>query len=314
VALSLGGAEVSPLAPEPSETSSGVAQLVALQETSLALVGTLLTLTIDSSAGVTPNSSETEAGAALSSPSASAVSVGQPILGRGGPGERADELDQQEQANPLEGPVKPIIPNVPAWMRFILGTEDAIERFDREHPVLLPGNTGDGSGTKTGADPREGALAPPSRRDAGQSEVTNPDQETKAEAADQVIDILCGRDQTAVGRSWWRDERTDLPRFRILPSDSASSDQIGISAGARSFVRSFLTSERGELNEADRVPVLRMQDGGWVFSRREPVDPADVPALLGVTSAVAAYVHLGSAGKRARSSNRWTGTRRWPRD
>jgi hypothetical protein len=43
-----------PLAPEPSETSSGVAQLVALQETSLALVGTLLTLTIDSSASATP--------------------------------------------------------------------------------------------------------------------------------------------------------------------------------------------------------------------------------------------------------------------
>ena len=63
--------------------SSGVAQLVPLQETSLALIGTLLPISTEAPAAALPAAAETEALGAVAPSTAAAASLGQPLLGRG---------------------------------------------------------------------------------------------------------------------------------------------------------------------------------------------------------------------------------------
>ena len=141
VALSLIGGDVSPLAPPPaSQAPGGTAGLVALQETSLALVSTLLTLTIDASAGPAPEASEADAVAAGAISTAQAVlaGVGQQVSGRDRLLDREaepGEHDSDENTQPAGAAGLPVIPG---WMRFILDIDEALERFDREHPTLSP--------------------------------------------------------------------------------------------------------------------------------------------------------------------------------
>jgi len=181
VALSLGGGEVSPLSSAPAApTASGVAQLVPLQESSLALVGTLLTVTIDSSAGALPSAGETEAGAALALSAAAPASLGQSVFGRGGLAGPGSDGDEQEPAIPEEPAARQGIPNVPAWMRYILGTDEAIERFDREHPDLSPGRSDGASATHPGEGPHGAGIAPPAGGDVGQSRISTPDIDVRA--------------------------------------------------------------------------------------------------------------------------------------
>ena len=63
-----------------SQTSSGVAQLAPLQESSLALVATLLPLSVDSSSGPPSGAAASQAVAAMALSSATPVSFGQSLM------------------------------------------------------------------------------------------------------------------------------------------------------------------------------------------------------------------------------------------
>src|SRR5262249_5276514 len=130
VALSLGGS-ITP--PAPGETpgplpvpalDAGVAQLVAIDDSSLALVGSLLIVRIEAAAG--------ESGAGL--PEIAAANIGVPAgLGQSASlqaPEASDALADLE--NSLgQGLLEeaPIARGKMTWERFVLGTDEAIERF-----------------------------------------------------------------------------------------------------------------------------------------------------------------------------------------
>ena len=127
VALSLGG---ETLALSQSDSALGaisnVAQLVPLEESSLALVGALLTLTIASPGG----DFNLEAAEAVSSVAAPSASLGQSAYQQGASGTAGSS--DAEKVDQIEGDVKAPKPSASAWERFILNLDEALERFQRE--------------------------------------------------------------------------------------------------------------------------------------------------------------------------------------
>jgi hypothetical protein len=118
-----------------------VAQLVPLQASSLALVGSLLITTLPSSGNAanlgTTETEATSAVAAAVAPAAgtSAASLGQGALPQGasnGAAEGGDQEPDNQQAAPAPAAQAP--PGAAPWQRFVLGTDEALERYDREHP------------------------------------------------------------------------------------------------------------------------------------------------------------------------------------
>ena len=305
MALSLGGGEISAISALASPASSGVAQLVPLQESSLALVGTLLTLTIDSSAG------ETEAAAALASLSAAPVSLGQSVFGRGGLGGLESDGNELQSVTPDELGAKQGITAAPAWQRYTLGTDEAIERFDREHPDLSPEHNDGPSETNPGDGPNETGLAPREGGDLGQSWASAAADALRAKAADRVIDLLFGHEPLAVRRSWWSDDATLWAGLALAQLDPISSAQATCSA----FLRSLpVFSHPADREAAIRTPIHRISDGGWAVSGRNVRGGIAAEAALVLASVVAGYVYLGPAAKRAKSSNRWFDGCRWDMD
>ena len=139
LALSLGG-EIGTTPAGPSTTPQ-VAQLIPLQESPLALVGTLLITTLPSSSvEVSLGPAESEITGSVSLSSAGPPGVGQAMLvsdhaeetGAGGDGPGGDGPSQPRAAR-AEVPAR-----APSWQQYVLGTDEAIERFDREHPELSP--------------------------------------------------------------------------------------------------------------------------------------------------------------------------------
>jgi hypothetical protein len=123
VALGLGAA-----------TPQATPTLVPPEESSLALVGTVLVVTVESSAQeVDLNLAETAAAISLSS--GEPVALGQSLLAPGHSSETTaageEPLSQAEQA--AAGGANP---SGAGWLRFLLGTDQAIEKFNREHPDL----------------------------------------------------------------------------------------------------------------------------------------------------------------------------------
>jgi hypothetical protein len=117
-----------------------VAQLVPLQESSLALVGTLLIEPLASATSeVNLIAGEAEA-TALTAPSiasATTVSVGQGLSAQP-QGDELGGIGEEPPAKPEDA--KPVVeaPADAAWKQFILRTDEAIERFDRANPELFP--------------------------------------------------------------------------------------------------------------------------------------------------------------------------------
>jgi hypothetical protein len=116
------------------QPSSSLPSLVRLQESSLSVVGTLLPVMVESPAGNADlGLAETASAASLSSGAASGIGqslLGQPasnnftVSGPEPPAVRGRALARASTANP------------PAWMQLLVGTDEAIERFNREHPDL----------------------------------------------------------------------------------------------------------------------------------------------------------------------------------
>jgi hypothetical protein len=100
----------------------GAAQLLSLNETSLALVGTLLTLTISLQ---TENEQTSEGSAALVA-AAGPGSAGQSLLGP------SPSLDESEALGDTSGQAVANAPNPLSWARFVIGVDQAIEKLRSE--------------------------------------------------------------------------------------------------------------------------------------------------------------------------------------
>jgi hypothetical protein len=111
-----------------ASSTGGGAQLLSLNETSLALIGSLLTVTLE-----TQNESEqTSEGATAQVASSGPGGAGQALTGRGHSSDELDELDGDSSAFPLEN-----LPRTSSWARFVTGVDQAIEALRNEADARL---------------------------------------------------------------------------------------------------------------------------------------------------------------------------------
>ncbi len=107
-------------------TSGASASLVSLNSSSLALLGTMLTITLETT---TSEEGGMEAGAS-SAPSGSG-GAGQSLLSRSsGP----DEMTEMSEVPPITSPA---LPTQPSWSRYVTGVDQAIERVRSEADARL---------------------------------------------------------------------------------------------------------------------------------------------------------------------------------
>ncbi len=193
VALSL-GVEIAPPSPLPSPTPP-VAQLVPLQESSLALVGTFLITTLPSSGTeVNLGPAETEVATTMSLSTIGPVAQGQSAA--------AQSRGEDTGASGDETPTQPepatagAEPPAASWQQRVLGTDEALERFDHEHPDLSrPGRE---ASPETNPSQRHGAIPAPAQENPppGQGHPATADR--LLEAVDGAIDHLHDGQQTAI--------------------------------------------------------------------------------------------------------------------
>jgi hypothetical protein len=197
VALSL-GIETAPTSQPAAAAQNTVAQLVALHESSLPLVATVLTLTITvSEEQLSSGLAETDMTVVASFLPGTGISVGQSLSsqGRGGPtGDDDPESKAPEAA--VAGPVSAVIS---PWERLVIGLDEALEQFMREHPNGVSGLPAPDSASDrpdpppaTGAPARGGPTSLksspnqlPSSDDSDRTEHASPSVEV--EAIDAVI-------------------------------------------------------------------------------------------------------------------------------
>jgi len=196
VALSLGG---ETLAQSPPGTINNVAQLVPLNESSLALVGTLLTLTI-ASPGSEINLESAETGAGASVAAAASVSLGQGAYRQSGRDD-AGSGDGDNVAD-VEAAAIPASSSASAWERFILGLDEALERFRREFQGRIlrpdepkaapdPADSQPTDGSSSGDGPMSSGST--TNRMLGGSEpesIVSPHSSHVAETIDAIVDSI----------------------------------------------------------------------------------------------------------------------------
>jgi hypothetical protein len=139
VDLSLGGETLAQIQSDTSvATVNNDAQLVPLSESSLALVASLLTLTVSTSEGeLNLESAQAETAVSLASLSGSSASIGQGFSRRSG-GDIAGSEDAQNSGESPD-PSSPGSPAATPWERFMLGLDQALEQFRREFPSRITG-------------------------------------------------------------------------------------------------------------------------------------------------------------------------------
>ncbi len=210
--LSLTGGNILSGQPGPNSTgSSGIAQLVPLQESSLALIGTLLPVTPDAPASAP--SYAVEAMAAPTLESSTPGSLGQPLLAR------AIRFAEARAGN--EAPIKiadgPVVPggkSGAAWQQYVLGTDEALNQFDREHPDLSRDGSQDVPVTRSGDGRSDADKAVTAVMALPESPFSTANQVAIAATTDQAIDLLGGHDPVVGGQTWWREETTVEAGFR----------------------------------------------------------------------------------------------------
>jgi hypothetical protein len=197
VALSLGGT-ISPLPAPNAPTEITVAELVPLHESALALAGTLLIATLGSQAGeVDLGAVEPEALAAVSASSAVPLTAGQgvPVQALGGDTNGGGHEPAAERDGTAAGMPAPA--SGPSWQRLILGTDQALERFNSQHPELFPSGRDDGRETS----PTGGQSPAPTQPVAPPGQSPSPRAERRLEAIDRAIELSDGPDGVALERS-----------------------------------------------------------------------------------------------------------------
>jgi hypothetical protein len=269
---SLGGVTT---VPEPSERTTPVlAQLVPLQESSLALVGTLLILTIDSATNeATLESAETQAATVVVS-SGTAVSVGQGPLSPG-PGEGNGASGDEEPGKPEETPADQAPSPPTPWERFILRTDEALEQLDREDGDLAPRSDGAGVEQEPGSPMSDGPMGLRSflnqlPGDHGPEPDTPTAIDSRLEAVDTAIGSWSGRDA----------DRAGLPLCRVGETHRIFND-------------------------------MNMRLVGFTHPTKEQEQRIEVSASMALATMLAGWVYARSATRRAKFRGRWAAGDRW---
>jgi hypothetical protein len=106
-----------------SSTGGSVAQLLSLNETSLALLGTLLTVTLETQ----NETQEAVEGVTAQVASAGPGAAGQSLIGQSRSSEELDEHDADAASRRGENPA-----TISSWARFVTGVDQAIETLRNE--------------------------------------------------------------------------------------------------------------------------------------------------------------------------------------
>jgi len=303
VTLSLSDTTQPEAAALPSPSTNNLAQLVPLQQSSLAVVGTLLVTTIESpGAEVNLSAAETETTTALAFSLATPVSVGQGTPGQGG-NDNAGGGGNEEAGTPADAAASRAGPDASSWQSFVLGTDEALEQFQREHQGLSP-ESGDAN---AGSAPPEvehewgspGSVGPSDVKsslfrlpgDPGQESSRATLRSRQAEAIDAVIGSLWDQDAGAAGGQWRRERdasvrlpggllrwipatQVSLPhaiRLQGTPSPSADpawADSLSGLSEPRTQIRSpaFRDPSQSQRIEVSVSMVLATMVAGWVYA------------------------------------------------
>ena len=316
VDLSLGGEAQSEAAALPSPSTNNLAQLVPLQQSSLAVVGTLLVTMIESpGAEVNLSPVETETTTALAFSLATPVSVGQGTPGQGG-NDNAGGGGDEEAGTPADAAANRAGPDASSWQTFVLGTDEALEQFQREHQGLSPES----------GDPNPGSAPPEVEHESGSpgsigpSDVKSslfrlpgdPGQESsratlrsrQAEAIDAVIGSLWDQDADPAGGQW-RSERDASGRFpggllRWIPATQVSFPLAirlqGTPSPSADPAWADSLSGLSEPRTQIRPPAFRDP----IKSQRIEVSVSTVLATM-----VAGWVYAGHADRKVGARKRW---------
>jgi hypothetical protein len=107
---------------EVGSSASGAAQLISFNESSLALIGTLLTFTIESPS----ESAQTAEAAAIAASGSGPGAAGQSVAGT------TTSLDEDAVFDELIAANESLLPTAPAWARYVSGVDQALERVRRQ--------------------------------------------------------------------------------------------------------------------------------------------------------------------------------------
>lgn len=296
VALSL-VSETAPEEPSPSPSPPAapslntVAQLVPLQESSLALVGSLLITTIGSpgnEASLTP--AETEAAAAaVEISTTTGISVGQGLLPQAQSEGTAGGGDE-EPGKPELAATDQTSSNAPARERFFLGTDEALEKFLREHQDLPPGSDQPTTERKTDSPDPDGPIGstttssqPPSGLVQGSGKVTR--SRSPVEVVDAAISSFGGQD-VGPARRWWRGEERDT-----IPVIQRSDEWW----------------EGGIQRILDRQ---QRRSSGFIhptgISEAGPPERVEVSASLALATIAAGWIYADAANRKGKTQSRWS--------
>ncbi|MGZ3392345.1 MAG: hypothetical protein ACXVCF_22520, partial [Isosphaeraceae bacterium] len=222
----------------------------------------------------------------------------------------------EEAGTPADAAANRAGPDASSWQTFVLGTDEALEQFQREHQGLSP-ESGDAN---PGSAPPEVEHEPGSPGSIGPSDVKSslfrlpgdPGEETsratlrsrQAEAIDAVIGSLWDQDAGAAGGQWRR-ERDASGRFpggllRCIPATQVSLPLAirlqGTPSPSADPARADSLSGRPELRTQIRPPAFRDP----IKSQRIEVSVSTVLATM-----VAGWVYAGHADRKVGARKRW---------
>jgi hypothetical protein len=260
-----------------------VAQLVPLQETSLALVGTLLVTALPSSSNAaSPGTGETEAAPAVAAAVAPGTSAASSSFGQGAPQQGAsngtagggDQEPDNPQATPAPAAQAP--PGATPWQRFVLGTDEALERYDREHPA--PAAPERHEAPETDPAGGQGDIPVPARQEPPPAQGSSTREGRRLEAIDGALER-------------WHDPVPVAPDGRIHRVGETHQN------ATRMRIRSVGSTH----------PTIRPEPG---HERR-----LNLRAALALAATVAGQFYFSTADRRARAGRRLARAcgRLWPR-
>jgi hypothetical protein len=308
VDLSLGGET------QPPPPTNNLAQLVPLQQSSLAVVGTLLVTMIESpGAEVNLCPAETETTTALAFSLATPVGQGTP--GQGG-NDNAGGGGDEEAGTLADAAANRAGPDASSWQTFVLGTDEALEQFQRERQGLSP-ESGD---LNAGSAPPEVEHESGSPGSVGPSDVKSslfrlpgdPGQESsratlksrQAEAIDAVISSLWDQDADPAGGQW-RSERDASGRFpggllRCIPAT-----QVSLPLAIRLQGTPSPSADPAWADSLSGLPELRTQIRPPAF--RDPIKSQRIEVSVSTVLAtmVAGWVYAGHADRKVGARKRW---------
>jgi hypothetical protein len=288
VTLSLGG-ELGPVGTSFALTTAP--SLVPLQENSLQLVGTLLVVAFEPSANEA-NLGFAETEVATSASVSSAVGLGQSTLAQnpfGAP--LGDMVDQPAKPPGDDPPFK--LPAAPAWQRFLLGTDEAIERFHREHPGLSAPSSDQAPAANPSAG-RSDLQAPAQRlQDVRPGQSTSLREQAPTQTIDKAIDQLDRDDihglEMSASRRMDKIHRS-IDETRIGPVGFTHAT-IRVDAGRARETRRKLDEMCISATELTRAAVSVECSQGTRY---------DISAALALAATVARGIYVPSPDRRTR--------------